>query len=73
MKEKAIGRKHLDETKEKIRAAHVGRQHSEGHKVKIGIANGTEILVTNLETNEIVKYSSIRQAAKELNTSHVTL
>lgn len=32
-----------------------------------------KILITNLVSGEIVKYRSLRQAAKELNTTHVTL
>lgn len=68
-----FGFNHSEDTKDKIRSARTGLKHSEETKIKIGSYRGIELLVTNLETKETVSYYSVRQAARELNTSSITV
>jgi group I intron endonuclease len=77
-----IGRIVSEETRAKLRIANTGYKHTKEALVKISIAsrsrteeqrerlsakNGREVIVTNLETKEVTKYCSLRQAAKKLN------
>jgi hypothetical protein len=68
-----LGFNHNELTKNKIRLARTGIKHSEETKLKIGSYRGIELVVTNLETKETVIYYSVRQAARELNTSSITI
>lgn len=68
-----LGFNHSEETRDKIRSARTGTKLSEETKIKIGSYRGIELLVTNLETKETVSYYSVRQAARELSTSSITI
>jgi len=70
---KNIGRtfSHSDESKGKI--AYASANKTEGHIAKIKEANGIAIILTNVETNETREYVSIREAARDLKESHVTM
>jgi len=60
-----LGRKHSEATLAKLRAL----KHTEDTKTKIGVALGTAIEVTDLETGITIEFISMGQAAKELNVS----
>jgi group I intron endonuclease len=68
-----LGFNHNEVTKNKIKLARTGTKHSEETKLKIGSYRGIELVVPNLETKETVIYYSVRQAARELNTSSITI
>jgi group I intron endonuclease len=84
-----LGQKHTEETRAKFRARKLSKKHiaaltkhnssleqrlkSKERIIKINAEKGFVVEVTNIESGEVVKYESIRQTAKELNTSHVTV
>lgn len=49
------------------------RKLSAEWRAKIGASLGKEVKVTNIETNETVKYVSLREAAKVLNSNESTI
>jgi len=59
----SLGYKHIPETLEKVRK-NLG---------KLNLSKSVKVKVTNLETNVLVEYPSIREAAKSLKTSKTTL
>ena len=59
------GYKHTKEALEKISIA--SRDRTEEQREWLSAVNGREVIVTNLETKEVTKYCSLRQAAKKLN------
>jgi group I intron endonuclease len=79
----ATGRKFSEDTLKKLSDAKIGEKnpmfgktHSEVHysvSKKIGIAMGAKVVVTNVETNEVVEYFSMREASRELKTSNFTV
>jgi group I intron endonuclease len=72
-----IGRKfsHSEETKAKISytLSNKSDEYKANHKAKIQAARGKPVTVKNLETNETVDYPSIREAARALKESHVSI
>jgi group I intron endonuclease len=69
--EALTGRVRSDEFKSKLRF--VSSNKSEGHRAKISAANGTKVLVTNLESGITLEYVSMRAAARELDCSVNTI
>jgi group I intron endonuclease len=59
------GYKHTKEALEKISIA--SRSRTEEQREKLSAKNGREVVVTNLETKEVTKYCSLRQASRKLN------
>jgi hypothetical protein len=68
-----LGSKHTAETKAKMRTAALGRVFSSETLAKMAAAQGTKIVVTDITSNTTVEYVSLSQAAKALNSNHVTL
>lgn len=84
-----LGHKHTEETLTKFRARKLSEEHaaaltkhnssleqrlkSREGMLKINSKKGFVVNVINIESGESTKYESIRQAAIELNTSHVTV
>lgn len=84
LREKALGRTytHSEETKIKLREIMLGKTHTEETKQKLKViqsnrtvhpVKGKSIRVEDRLTNQINVYDSLRQAGKELNTSHVSI
>jgi len=88
MRKAALGRVFSEETKAKLKDASLGRKlrlstilklrsyrHTEEAIIKIRAGNkkSISVQVTDLETNELAEYSSMRQAAKQLNTTSATI
>jgi len=61
------GYKHTKEALEKISIASRSRSRTEEQREKLSAKNGREVIVTNLETKEVTKYCSLRQASRKLN------
>jgi hypothetical protein len=64
MRFKALGRKHSEETKLKMSISRIGREPT---------TPGLEVEITNIETNLISKYRSIRQAAQAIGVHNTSL
>lgn len=69
------GKTHSEQSKANMSAKKLGIPKSEEHKLKISLSqpNRKSIIVTNLETNVSIEYASIREAAREMNETNVTL
>jgi lysyl-tRNA synthetase class I len=59
------------ETRAKL--SYAASNKTEEHIAKPKAALGTAVVVSNLETNETTEYPSIREAARALKTSDVTI
>jgi group I intron endonuclease len=66
---------HSEESKAKISytLSNKSDEYKAKHKAKIQAARGKPVTVKNLETNETVDYPSIREAARALKVSDVTI
>jgi group I intron endonuclease len=64
-----------EETKANIKAGILKRSEEAkaNIKAKMSEANGTTVEVTNLETKDTIKYTSLREVAKALNSHHNTI
>lgn len=62
---------HSEESKAKI--SYAASNKTEEHIAKTKAALGTAVVVSNLETNETTEYPSIREAARALKASDVTI
>ena len=62
MRDAVLGKKHSEETKEKLRIIQSNRTK---HPV-----SGLKIEVKDIETGQTFLYDSIRTAGKELNSNH---
>ena len=82
----SLGYKHSEETKAKIKsyvytekvlkkmsAAGIGRTIPDKVKIKIGIALGMVVIITDVESKSSIEYYSIRAAARALNTNMTTV
>jgi len=84
LREAALGKtyKHTEETKIKLRDAILGKKHTnetleklsfiQSNRIKHPVA-GFKLKVADIQTGDTFLYYSLRIAAKELNSNHVTL
>jgi group I intron endonuclease len=84
LRQAALGKtyKHTEETKIKLRDAILGKKHTEETLDKLSIIQsnrikhplaGFKLKVADILSDKIFLYDSLRIAAKELNSNHVTL
>jgi group I intron endonuclease len=64
-----LGKPRSEETKLKISKGQLGRTHSEETKLKMVGNKGQITRVTDLTTNEVTEFVSLRKAAEYLGTS----
>ena len=70
LKQANLGRKHLEETKDKIRASALGRKFSDETRIKLGAVPEE---VTDIETNETTFYVSASDAAAAIECDRKTI
>ncbi|KAF8241187.1 hypothetical protein K440DRAFT_670189, partial [Wilcoxina mikolae CBS 423.85] len=64
---------HLAKLRENIAKINIDRVFTAELRLKISLANGHVVLVTDTVTGETTEYHSIRVAAQELGTNHSTI
>ena len=67
------GIKHTEETKDKISKALLGKKHTKETLSKMIGKKGIKVLVTDITTNVVREFVSMRQAALFLDTSLATI
>jgi len=67
-----LGFKHSEESIKLMRAAFLGRKHTEDSKLKIAAGNpkAYHVTVTNISTSQITEFISIRKASKFIGKNH---
>jgi group I intron endonuclease len=67
------GKKHSEETKEKISNSHKGKKHTEEHRRKVSENNAKNMSKTVLDLNTGVFYNSAKEVSDLYNLNHSTL